>query len=108
MLRKSFQILTSLIVILSVLASCTTREPEYFYIEQLPIELPLVDGYLSADAMALINMEPQVITEPVTVNDLLYDLSVYKEYYEAEHEIRISLEKYIKDINMIIGEKNDL
>lgn len=109
MRRKFFQIITSLIAIMGVFVSCTTRVPEYFYIEQRPPEIPKIEEYMSPEALSIVNMEPEIIEEPETVNDILYDLAVYKEYYEAEHQIRTSLERYIKDINSILGaNKNEI
>ena len=102
MLRKFFQIATSLIVIASVLVSCTTRVPEYVYDDPIPLEVPDLMDYIPSEAMALANMRPDIITSPETVNDLIYNMAEYKRYYESEHEIRISLEKYIKNLKKIL------
>lgn len=108
MLRKLCSIMISVIAIIGVLSSCTTRVPEFIYLDPPTLSLPNLENYLPSDAVTTANTVPEIVEDPETVNDVIYNMGVYKAYYEAEHDIRISLQNYIKDINKIVGEQNEV
>lgn len=99
--KKLFQIVISLIVIFNAF-SCTTKVPEYIYVEPPKIELPEVYEYVSDNLVEKLNENPPVIMEPQTVNDLLENMAVYKSYYNGERQVREGLENYIHEIKKII------
>ena len=98
-LRNLIQIASSLLVILSVV-SCTS--PEYIFVEPEPILIPDITDFIDSNTYEKVHEYPDIIEEPQNVNDLLYNISGYRNAYLISHEYGNALENYIDAVREAI------
>ena len=109
MLLKRFlsllaKISTSLIVILSAI-SCASPI-KYVYVRPGELDLPPIEEVIPEEIMVIAHTDPEVIEEPQTVDDLLYNIAAYNSAYGFQKEYSSALEKYITRVFSIIGGGN--
>ena len=95
------QIASSILVIVSVV-SCTS--PEYVFVEPESLTIPTVEEFVDADTLKFVHMDPPVVEEPQTVNDLLTNIAAYRDAYLISRTYWDALEDYIDAVRIAVNE----